>query len=685
MIGRVDGADVRLPVGSYYGEPTGVVGLRLFPNPAFDRRAFAKWDAERYYTDASDYESKDLIKPYRVGMSCGFCHVGPNPVRPPADPERPLWANLSSTVGAQYLRVDRVFGWKPDPANFVSQLFHTSRPGASDTSFIASDSINNPRTMNAIYNLGARLAAARPRHQERLAGGSLDNRQLNEYVGAGDPLARLFEAPNTVWAPRVLKDGADSVGALGALNRVFVNIGLFSEEWTLHFKPLVGGQQTSPIAIAGARKNSAYWVATEAQTPAVALFFLKSAAPHRLADAPGGAAYLTEDSETLTRGKIAFADRCARCHSSKGPQLPAAGDPAGDRCTGAGYLDCWQRYWDHTRTGEFKTAMRAIVLANDFLADNYLSTDLRIPVTLLQTNACSPLASNAIRNHIWDNFSSETYKQLPAVGTITVRHPVTGEAASYQMPGDGRGYTRPPSLVSLWSTAPFLLNNTVGVLSPGARPDADPASLDSNPPPSVQARMASFQDSIEKLLWPALREQDPVFLRRGGEPAFMSHRGSAGAIDRTTARSWLRVATGYVPDSLRPLVGLSRFWLPSLFPGGGEVIEIGPIPAGTPVNLLANLDLLGDSTRPGSQLDRKRRVLDLPLQAQRQLRSLPATATDDEAKQVFGGLVNPLIELSTCPDYVVNRGHYFGTGYVGDEPGLSDADKRALIAFLKTF
>ena len=28
-----------LPVGSYYGEPTGVLGLRLFPNPAFDEAA----------------------------------------------------------------------------------------------------------------------------------------------------------------------------------------------------------------------------------------------------------------------------------------------------------------------------------------------------------------------------------------------------------------------------------------------------------------------------------------------------------------------------------------------------------------------------------------------------------------------------------------------------------------------
>ena len=44
-----------------------------------------------------------------------------------------------------------------------------------------------------------------------------------------------------------------------------------------------------------------------------------------------------------------------------------------------------------------------------------------------------------------------------------------------------------------------------------------------------------------------------------------------------------------------------------------------------------------------------------------------------------------LLALSKCPDYIVNRGHYFGTSYSKDEPGLSDEDKRALIEFLKTF
>ena len=111
---EIDSRGKTVPVGSYYGEPTGIVGLRLFPNPAFDEDARKKWNAERYYRDPAYYFSRDLVKPYRVGMSCAFCHVGPNPVRPPADPENPRWENLSSDVGAQYFWVDRIFNWQGD-------------------------------------------------------------------------------------------------------------------------------------------------------------------------------------------------------------------------------------------------------------------------------------------------------------------------------------------------------------------------------------------------------------------------------------------------------------------------------------------------------------------------------------------------------------------------------------------
>ena len=49
------------------------------------------------------------------------------------------------------------------------------------------------------------------------------------------------------------------------------------------------------------------------------------------------------------------------------------------------------------------------VLADDFLTDNYLSTERRIPVTLLQTNTCSPLATTLSGANL-DNFSSQTLR-----------------------------------------------------------------------------------------------------------------------------------------------------------------------------------------------------------------------------------------------------------------------------------
>ena len=42
-----------------------------------------------------------------------------------------------------------------------------------------------------------------------------------------------------------------------------------------------------------------------------------------------------------------------------------------------------------------------------------------------------------------------------------------------------------------------------------------------------------------------------------------------------------------------------------------------------------------------------------------------------------------LLSEDKCPDFVVNRGHYFGTDKLGEEPGLSDSDKEALIASLE--
>jgi hypothetical protein len=161
-------------------------------------------------------------------------------------------------------------------------------------------------------------------------------------------------------------------------------------------------------------------------------------------------------------------------------------------------------------------------------------------------------------------------------------------------------------------------------------------------------------------------------------------------MDRTTQQSYLRVSAGYLPTHLQSMLGFGQRFVPWLVGSGG--IEIGPIPAGTAVNLLANLNVLSESSDLSERASHDAKILALLIRIKADLRNLPRGASDEEARKVLGNLVDPLLELSKCPDFVVNRGHYFGTGYVepGDgnplrEPALSDSDKRALIEFLKTF
>ncbi len=175
-----------------------------------------------------------------------------------------------------------------------------------------------------------------------------------------------------------------------------------------------------------------------------------------LKNAPGGEQYLTKDQAQLgSRQDGVRGDLRALSFEQDSRSVRLDVDERD-----------WEQYWKWTKTDDFKKKMTEMVMADDFLIDNYLSTDRRIPVTLLQTNACSPLATNALGGNIWDNFSSQTYKDLPSVGKITVHNPIDGSPQEYEMPGNGRGYTRVPSLISLWSTAPFLLNNSVGKFNP---------------------------------------------------------------------------------------------------------------------------------------------------------------------------------------------------------------------------
>ena len=475
------------------GEPTGIIGLRKFRNPNFKP---SEWDLKKYQADPASVEP-----PYLIGIACAFCHVGFNPLHPPADPENPEWHNLHPGIGNQYFR-EQLFNTAKYPLSrglktndFQWQVANAEPPGTSDTSQVATDHINNPNVINNIAYLNFR-----PKHRERTA----DGVERDVY--------------------HVLKDGADSVGsaclddptprpgvndtACAAL-RVYVNIGLCAAIWTTLQDPVYGLKRPQKVfdPKQARQENSVCnegWLATEGRMEGLEAF-LRTLPPLHLADADGGAAYLPKDAKVLARGKIVFAENCARCHSSKRPPEGYQGDPAN---------------W-------YRTA----VMQDDFLVDNFLSDDERHPVSEIGTNSERAMASNAIEDHIWQEFSSDTYKNLPAVhidGLVNPLHP-----SLPLLPIDatgGRGYYRTPTLANIWATAPFFHNNALGLF---------------NGDPSVAGRLAAYQDAMEKLLWP-------------------ERRLGAKTIKKTTQASKFK------------------------YPEGGSVC----IARNTPIDLIANVDLI---------------------------------------------------------------------------------------------
>ena len=142
-----------MPVGSVLRRATGIVGLRLFPNPDFDEaRRASTGIPERYYTDP------ELLQSQGPGAAVPRRHVVRLlPRRPEPDQaagrsgepevgEPELERRRAVLLGRPHLQLER----RRRP-NFVYQLFHTSRPGSLDTSLVSTDNINNPRTMNAVY------------------------------------------------------------------------------------------------------------------------------------------------------------------------------------------------------------------------------------------------------------------------------------------------------------------------------------------------------------------------------------------------------------------------------------------------------------------------------------------------------------------------------------------------------
>ncbi len=654
-----------------FGTSTGALGLRKFPNPKFDQQRWLALNGGNAGTwegfngrlsdnpASSDYNLSRLgdgsiEPPFLVGMACGACHIAFDPLNPPADPRHPEWANLKGVVGNQYARVSELMV-SGMPLNSIEwQVFAHARPGATDTSAVPNDQVNNPGTQNVLLNL-----TQRPLFDELV-----DRWRKTDSCEAGESEKSCWcepGKPGKCWrrseqmqpVHHILKGGGDSVGADIAIQRVYINIGSCSEAcWVNHLTdlrqldPQQRGYGQTAMDIGQCRRDCPEFRAIEDRVGSVLDFLILSPKTRatdllearrnvkKKADPSTEYEYddLVEDlnaefgENAVSRGKLVYAQNCARCHSSQ------KGEPEA--------LD-------------FHAASSTGGVRSDWLGD-----DVPTPATEVGTFRCRALHSNHMQGHIWDEFSSTTYKQRPPGPGIS--EPADG----------GRGYYRDISLVSTWAHAPFLHNNALGPELCGkpenqandfyrlTAVDADGELLpvSEQPPcwqydPSVDGRFRLYTASMTDLLNPA---------------------------DRTPKIT--RLNSDIVLD-----IG------PKIWDGEKETKVFGlqvVVPEGTRAGLLGNfqykdfvVDLVLAKTRPkelrarlGRNLDKKetdRVVADLE--------SIIREALADPAQMLGSIKKRPyLLELySSCTADIENTGHDFG----GE---LSASDKQALIAFLAT-
>ena len=309
--------DPRIPPPEIYGLSSGVVGLRLFPNPNFDNKALERWlkVKDKYASDPVGDPS--LIRPFRVGMACAFCHASFHPLNPPADTRNPKWENISGNIGAQYLRISGVFGNLLSKNSFVYHILESQPPGTVDTSLVASDNINNPNTMNSVFNLAQRVLVGlrNPNEQQSNQSAQLPSiwkdapkdypdsppanslkTLITEYwkavyaTGGAPPDEVLDKAVREELSktndrlrrvPRILLDGADLIGAWGALARVYLNIGTNYEQWNTLHDPVVGLTPQKSFTIDNVERHSGYWAATKLRVGPLRDYFLRSLRPCR--------------------------------------------------------------------------------------------------------------------------------------------------------------------------------------------------------------------------------------------------------------------------------------------------------------------------------------------------------------------------------------------------------------------
>jgi len=647
-----------------FGTSTGALGFRKFPNPRFDRARWigmngspASWRGYNAPLASSGPDSRtsrlldaSVEPPFLIGMSCGACHIAFNPLKPPVDPANPAWDNIDGLVGNQYSRASEIMASGMSPNSLEWQVFAHARPGTVDTSAVPNDQINNPGTMNAIINLERRPTFEHSVIKWRKATTCAANADPRTCWCEPGKAGKCWErGQKTERVHHILKGGEDSIGTLEAIQRVYFNIGSCSEQcWVNHVTdlrqadPAHRGFGQTPFDIGQCRRDCPNFRAIEDRLGDIAAF-LVTGRPVELYAARGLASPQALDAQldadlgagAVARGRAVFADNCARCHSSE----PG---PFSDR-----------------------TDFRATVDGRPDLRKDFLSSDKMIPVTEVGTDQSRALHSNHVTGHVWQEYGSETLRAKTSVDIDGARPGQNSLTAD-----GGRGYYRPISLLSVWAYAPFMHNNAIGPEVCGA--PADPARELYRPPyvtpgtwdrvktpppcwpydPSVDGRYKLFKASMEELLNPNRRVPKISLL---DEPV---------------------------------IIDGPQF-------GGAEGLSFNlQIPAGVPAALIGNLrhkDLVRDLVWAKTNPDRLRaeyakrygpdegqRIAATLQDLVRELAAGVAAGRPDMVREIGRGRIAFIQNLySNSQADVENAGHTFGQG-------LSDRDKKALIAFLAT-
>lgn len=465
---------------------SGVVGLRKYinnnPPPGFDP----------YNTPYQEGEIADSRR-YVIGQACAVCHSAFDPTNPPKDPNKPEWNELTGHIGNQYTNNTMQFFGNLAPDHFAKIAYEGIEVGQVDTTSGHMDFVYNPSTQNNITDF-----QNRPVFEEDIK----------------HPITGEVSKAQT---RHVLKGGEDSVGEKLALMRVYLNIGLCFAECTedKFAKPgAIFGEDAhhKPFRIKQCYQACEPWNQAEAKMDDMAMY-LMAGGPFYLRDAVDvdgrkGESFI--DYEQVPQGRKVYARECASCHSTKVPPDSIKNDKQALENFYEGHIfgreQDWQRELgkDVANSRSFKSRYLKDGRPAQFAEDNvfgqdWLGNDQLTAHDVLGVNRCRSMHGNQVQGAVWEEFSSETYKNRPAPSTnypkklnplIPVIGGINGLGGDEESDG-GRGYYRNVSLLSIWAHAPFLHNNTLGSLKVLAD-----GSIDH----TVAGRVVMFEDAMAKLL-----------------------------------------------------------------------------------------------------------------------------------------------------------------------------------------